>query len=92
MIVSFQNKETRTLYETGKSKKFTHIARVALCKLIQLDEALVIEDLAVPPGNRLESLRGNRAGQYSIRIEDQYRICFVWDGKDADAVEICDYH
>jgi proteic killer suppression protein len=92
MIVSFQNKETRTLYETGKSKKFTHIARVALRKLIQLDEALVIEDLAVPPGNRLESLRGNRAGQYFIRINDQYRICFVWDGKDADAVEICDYH
>lgn len=92
MIVSFQNKETRTLYETEKSKKFTQIARVALRKLIQLDEALVIEDLAVPPGNRLESLKGNRAGQYSIRINDQYRICFVWNGKDAEAVEICDYH
>ena len=92
MIVSYKDKETQTLYETEKSKKSTNITRVALRKLIQLDEAIVIEDLAVAPGNRLEQLKGNRAGQHSIRINDQYRICFIWNGKDAENVQICDYH
>ena len=92
MILSFNAKETQTLYETGKTTKFNQIARVAMRKLIQLDEAIAIEDLAVPPGNRLEALKGDRLGQHSIRINEQYRVCFVWNGKDADAVEICDYH
>ena len=92
MILSFESKETQTLYETGKTTKFNQIARVAMRKLIQLDEAIAIEDLAVPPGNRLEALKGDRLGQHSIRINEQYRVCFVWNGKDADAVEICDYH
>ena len=92
MILSFNAKETQTLYETGKTTKFNQIARVAMRKLIQLDEAIAIEDLAVPPGNRLEALKGDRLGQHSIRINEQYRVCFVWNGKDANAVEICDYH
>jgi len=92
MILSFKDRETRTLYETENSRKFANISRVALRKLIQLDEAIVVEDLAVPPGNRLETLRGDRVGQHSIRINDQYRICFLWTGKDAENVEICDYH
>lgn len=92
MILSFNAKETQTLYETGKTTKFNQIARVAIRKLIQLDEAIAIEDLAVPPGNRLEALKGDRLGQHSIRINEQYRLCFVWNGKDAESVEICDYH
>jgi toxin HigB-1 len=92
MILSFDAKETQTFYETGKTTKFSQITRVALRKLIQLDEAITIEDLAVPPGNRLEALRGDRLGQHSIRINERYRLCFVWDGKDAHDVEICDYH
>jgi len=92
MILSFKDKEASLLYEQEKSRKYGQIARVALRKLIQLDEALVIDDLAVPPGNRLEPLKGDRLGQHSIRINDQFRICFVWNGKDAEEVEICDYH
>jgi len=92
MILSFKDKDTELLYETEKCRRYMKIARVALRKLIQLDEAIVIEDMAVPPGNRLEALKGNRAGQHSIRINDQFRICFVWNGKDAEQVEICDYH
>ena len=92
MILSFNAKETQTLYETGKTSKFNQIARVALRKLIQLDEAITVEDLAVPPGNRLEALKGDRLGQHSIRINEQYRLCFLWNGKDAEGVEICDYH
>ena len=92
MILSFKDKETQLLYAQEKSRKYSHIARVALRKLIQLDEALTIDDLAVPPGNRLHALRGDRLGQYSIRINDQFRICFTWNGNDAEAVEIRDYH
>jgi len=92
MILSFKDNEASLLYEQEKSRKYGQIARVALRKLIQLDEALVIDDLAVPPGNRLEPLKGDRLGQHSIRINDQFRICFVWNGKDAEEVEICDYH
>jgi toxin HigB-1 len=92
MILSFNDKDTQTLYEQEKTRKFPQIARVALRKLIQLDEAISLDDISVPPGNRLEALKGNRAGQHSIRINDQYRICFTWNGKDAESVEICDYH
>ena len=92
MTLSFKDKDTKSLYETEKSRRFSPIIRVALRKLIQLDEAMVITDLSVPPGNRLEALKGDRLGQHSIRINDQFRICFVWNGKDAESVEICDYH
>ena len=66
--------------------------KVALRKLLQLDAARDISDMRVPPGNRLEQLKGSRAGQWSIRINDQWRICFKWDGKNAHEVEIADYH
>jgi len=92
MILSFRDKETQRLYEQEKSGKYAQIVRVVLRKLIQLDEAISFNDLAIPPGNRLETLKGNRSGQHSIRINDQYRICFIWNGNDAENVEICDYH
>jgi proteic killer suppression protein len=92
MITSFKDDETRRLHETGSSRRFSAIARVALRKLIQLDAAGELSDLRVPPGNRLEALQGNLAGRHSIRINDQWRLCFRWDGSDASEVEICDYH
>lgn len=92
MILSFKDKETKALYETGNIRRFGQIARIALRRLIQLDEAVTLGDLAVPPGNRLEELKGKRFGEYSIRINDQFRICFTWTGKDVESVEICDYH
>ncbi|MCH2394106.1 MAG: type II toxin-antitoxin system RelE/ParE family toxin [Oceanibaculum sp.] len=70
----------------------TDIQRIARRKLRMLDAATALEELRVPPGNRLEALKGDRAGQYSIRINDQWRICFVWDGDGAREVEIVDYH
>ncbi len=70
----------------------TQILRPALRKLLILDAAESLEDLRIPPGNRLEKLKGDRKGQYSIRINDQWRICFVWLDGDAYEVEICDYH
>lgn len=69
-----------------------NIERTALRKLKQLDLALRIEDMRAPPGNRLEPLRGSRAGQWSIRVNDQFRICFSWNGNDAEDIEIVDYH
>jgi proteic killer suppression protein len=92
MISSFRDKETRLLHETGRAGRFGQIGRVALRKLIQLDAASSLDDLRVPPGNRLESLKGNRSGQHSIRINDQWRLCFRWQDGDALDVEICDYH
>ena len=92
MITSFKDDETQRLHETGSSRRFSAIARVALRKLIQLDAAGELSDLRVPPGNRLEPLQGNLAGRYSIRINDPWRLCFRWDGSDASEVEICDYH
>lgn len=93
MIVSFANKETEKLYTTGKSKKLPPdiIARAAM-RMTQLDSALEVTDLLMPPSNRLEALSGNRAGQWSIRINDQWRICFSFANGDATAVEIIDYH
>ena len=92
MITSFKDEETENLYHTEKSPHFANIARVAIRRLIQLNEAATLKDLAVPPGNRLEALKGDRVGQHSIRINDQWRICFRWAGSDAQDVEICDYH
>ena len=92
MISSFKDEETRKLYETGESRRFATILRVALRKLDMIAAATRVETLRVPPGNRLESLKGNRKGQWSIRINDQWRICFSWSEKGAEAVEIVDYH
>ena len=91
MIKTFANKETAEIWRTGKTKG-TPPASVTKRKLAMLDSALTLDDLKVPPANRLEKLRGDRQGQYSIRINDQYRICFVWRGPDAYDVEIADYH
>ena len=94
MIKSFAEKETEKVYNQIFSKKLPqNIQRVALRKLIMIDNAGCLEDLKVPPANRLELLHGDREGQYSIRFNDQYRICFSVEGKnDFQAVEIVDYH
>ena len=92
MIRSFRCVDTQTLFETGKSRRFSQILRVAARKLVQLDNAQELRDRASPPGNRLEALRGDRSGRYSIRINDQLRLYFVWTPERPDDVEIVDYH
>src|SRR5262245_39456101 len=92
MILSFGDKETEDLWTDEKSKRYANIARVALRKLLQLHAAEKMGDLSVPPGNRLEALSGKRKGQHSIRINDQWRICFVWTTNGPKKVTICDYH
>ena len=94
MIKSFNDKETQKIYQQIFSKRLPHdIQRVALRKLIMIDNAGCLEDLRVPPANRLEVLHGDREGQYSIRINDQYRICFSLEGRNEFYnVEIVDYH
>ena len=80
------------MFTSGKSRRFTNILNVAERKLAQLDAAATLEFLRSPPGNRLEMLNGDRLGQYSIRINDQWRVCFVWTEKGVAEVEIVDYH
>lgn len=92
MIESFNCKDTQHLFETGQSTVFGAFLAVAVRKLTMLDSATRLDDLRIPPANRLEKLTGDRAGQYSIRINDQFRLCFVWNGEGADRVEIVDYH
>ena len=93
MIKSFADKETEKIYDQIFSRKLPqNIQRTALRKLIMMDNVGCLEDLRVPPANRLEALHGDREGQYSIRINDQYRICFRYDGRDCRDVEIVDYH
>ncbi|MFP5228439.1 MAG: type II toxin-antitoxin system RelE/ParE family toxin [Acidobacteriota bacterium] len=92
MIVSFGDAETSKLFVHRRSRRFTAITKVALRKLDQLEAAKALDDLRVPPANRLEPLKGDRHGQYSIRINEQYRVCFVWRSDGAHEVEIVDYH
>lgn len=92
MISSFKCKDTKALSNGQRVKRFVNIENVARRKLRQLEIANRIEDLKVPPGNRLEALQGDRSGQFSIRINDQWRICFYWSNSGADDVEIVDYH
>ncbi len=92
MIQSFACSETRALFESQVVKKFRAIERVARRKLLMLNAATQLTDLQVPPGNRLEALQGDRLGQYSIRINRQWRICFQWHPDGAHDVEIVDYH
>lgn len=92
MIKSFSCAETQALFETGKSRRFAAIANVVVRKLAQLDAAQTLAFLRAPPGNRLEALQGGRAGQYSIRINDQFRLCFRWTEDGPEDVEIVDYH
>ena len=91
-IKSFKCSDTEKLFFGQRVRRWTSIERVALRKLEQLDWSLLIDDLKVPPGNRLELLKGSRKGQYSIRINDQWRVCFVWTADGPKDVEIVDYH
>lgn len=92
MIQSFRCADTQALFTTGKHRRFVNFAAVATRKLQQLDAAATLEFLRSPPGNRLEALTGNRKGQYSIRINEQWRACFVWTAAGPTQVEIVDYH
>jgi toxin HigB-1 len=93
VIRSFVCRKTERLWQRRRDHGLPpSIERVALRKLTQLDRSQGLRDLILPPGNRLEALRGDRAGQHSIRINDQYRLCFRWRGEDAHDVEIVDYH
>lgn len=93
MIKSFKDEDARLLWETGKSRRIPANIRIsALKKLTILHWAAHLKDLSVPPGNRLEALNGDRTGQHSIRINDQYRICFKWRDGNAEDVEVVDYH
>jgi proteic killer suppression protein len=92
MIQSFKDAGTKELFETGVSKRWANIQAVARRKLDQIETAINLSDLRIPPGNRLEALKRDRNGQHSIRINDQYRICFVWKVDGAYEVEITDYH
>jgi proteic killer suppression protein len=92
MIQSFTCPLTEILFVSGKTTKFRNVQSVAERKLQQLDSAQTLSFLRSPPGNRLEELKGKRAGQYSIRVNDQWRICFVWTDEGPKNVEITDYH
>jgi proteic killer suppression protein len=92
VIAPFRCRDTQRLHERQSSLRFLSIERIALRKLRMLHAARELRDLASPPGNRLEALRGDRAGQHSIRINEQWRICFVWKDGNAYEVEIVDYH
>jgi proteic killer suppression protein len=92
LIRSFKCPDTESLFEDRAIRRFQSIERPARRKLLYLHRAQRLKDLRVPPGNRLEPLRGGRVGTYSIRINDQWRICFAWRGRDAHDVEIVDYH
>ena len=92
MIRSFRSKDAEALFRDMPVRRFQAIERPARRKLLYLHRARVLEDLKAPPGNHLEALKGDRRGQYSIRINEQWRICFIWRSGDAHDVEIVDYH
>lgn len=92
MIQSFRCADTQALFSNGKNRRFTAIASAATRKLQMLDAAATLDFLRSPPGNRLEALKDDRKGQHSIRINDQWRVCFVWTDAGPAQVEIVDYH
>ena len=93
MIKSFRDRDAERLFDRRPTRRLgPDVQKVALRKLRMLDAAARLDDLRAPPGNRLERLKGDRSGQHSIRINDQWRICFLWHGGDAHDVEIVDYH
>ena len=91
-IKSFKCAETEKMFRGERVKRFANIEAVAMRRLAILNRAGRLDDLRVPPGNRLEALKRDRLGQHSIRVNDQFRVCFVWTGTDAESVEIVDYH
>jgi proteic killer suppression protein len=92
VIKTFKCADTEALFNRQRVARFVNFEAVARRKLEQLNQASHLDDLRIPPGNRLEALKGDRAGQYSIRINDQFRVCFRWTGTDVEDVEIVDYH
>ena len=92
MIITFKCTDTKAIANRKRVKRFVNIESVARRKLRQLQIANRLEDLRVPPGNRLEALKGDRVGQHSIRVNDQFRVCFRWTAAGAEDVEIVDYH
>ncbi|HTJ31101.1 MAG TPA: type II toxin-antitoxin system RelE/ParE family toxin [Acidobacteriaceae bacterium] len=92
MIKSFADSDTQELFEGRTNRRWSAIRKVALRKLDQMEAAINLADLRIPPGNKLEALKGDRTGQHSIRINDQYRVCFVWKEDGAYDAEITDYH
>ena len=93
MIRSFADRDTERLFDREPVRRYpAELRRAMLRKLVQVDAAERVDDLRSPPGNRLEKLRGDRAGQYSIRVNDQWRVCFTWRDADAFDVQIVDYH
>lgn len=92
MIKSFRCKDTEVLFNDIAVPRFRNIERAARRRLLYLHQSKILRDLLAPPGNRLEALKGNRKGQHSIRINDQWRICFTWKNGEAHDVEITDYH
>jgi len=92
VIKGFRCADTQALFETGRCKRFSGIAKIAIRKLAQLDAAHTLAFLRSPPGNHLESLKGKRKGQHSIRVNDQFRVCFRWTKEGPADVEIVDYH
>lgn len=92
MIKTFCSADTRELFDGKRVRRWINIETVAMRKLAMLNRAALLDDLRIPPANRLEALKGDRAGQHSIRINDQFRLCFRWRDGDAYDVEIVDYH
>jgi len=92
VILDFKCADTERLFNGVRVKRWVHIETAALRKLVVLNRAATLDDLRIPPGNRLEALQGDRKGQHSIRINDQWRVCFVWTNGHAGHVEIVDYH
>ena len=92
MIASFKDADTFQLFIVRKNRRWANIAKIALRKLDQMEAAVSLDDLKAPPANRLEALKGDRKGKHSIRINDQYRLCFEWKEDGAHNVEITDYH
>lgn len=92
MILAFKCADTQGLFQRNRIKRFVNIESIARRKLNQLNAAATLDFLRVPPGNRLEALYGNRKGQHSIRVNDQFRVCFVWTPQGPTNVEIVDYH
>jgi toxin HigB-1 len=92
MIRSFASRDAKALFDGNRIKRWSRIEAIAMRKLAMLNRAARLDDLRIPPANRLEALKGDRAGQYSIRVNDQYRVVFAWSKGDAYLVDIVDYH